>query len=95
MFRGEALTEVMRRHRISSTDLNSALRQRAIWSIEEIEVVAIEPTGAYTVYKRCDFPDNKAIDVLLDIPGYKALREDVEQSGQNGQSKNKIADEEA
>jgi len=40
-FRGQALTKVMRIHRISATDLNSALRKEKIWNIKEVEAVII------------------------------------------------------
>lgn len=40
-FRGQALTKVMKIHRISTTDLNSALRKENIWHIKEIECVII------------------------------------------------------
>jgi len=35
------LTKVMRIHRISATDLNSALRKEKIWNIKEVEAVII------------------------------------------------------
>ncbi|CCG85121.1 protein of unknown function [Taphrina deformans PYCC 5710] len=87
-YRGEALKKVMRQHRISKTDLNSALRQANIWCISEVEVVAIEPTGTYSVYKRADYPKEHEPDVLWDMPGYRALRE-------GGGDKNDIASAEA
>jgi uncharacterized membrane protein YcaP (DUF421 family) len=40
-FRGQALTKVMKIHRISTTDLNSALRKEKIWNIKEVECVII------------------------------------------------------
>jgi uncharacterized membrane protein YcaP (DUF421 family) len=40
-FRGHQLDKVMRQHRISKTDLNSALRKYGIWNIKEVECVII------------------------------------------------------
>lgn len=40
-FRGQALTKVMKLHRISTTDLYSALRKEKIWHIREVECVII------------------------------------------------------
>ncbi|GHJ86309.1 hypothetical protein NliqN6_2711 [Naganishia liquefaciens] len=80
-FRGQALTKVMKIHRISTTDLNSALRKENIWHIKEIECVIIESTGLFSVYKRCNYPQDYPPEVLLDIKGYKALHEKHEKSG--------------
>lgn len=40
-FRGYALKKTMKQHRISMTDLNSALRKEGIWNIKEVECVII------------------------------------------------------
>lgn len=90
-FRGEALTKVMEKHRISEGDLYSALRQSQIWSINDVEVVAIEPTGKYTIYKRSQYPKEGDPDVILNIPGYKKLREEEHK----GRDNNSVADEES
>ena len=74
-FRGRALTKVMRKHRISETDLNSAMRRHGIWNIREVEAVIIESTGSFSVFKRCDRPEDYDAEVLLDVPGYKSLVE--------------------
>jgi uncharacterized membrane protein YcaP (DUF421 family) len=88
-FRGHALKKVMRHHRISQSDLNAALRKKSIWNIREIEVVIIEPTGEFSIYKQCDMPDqdeecNRA-EVLLDIPGYKRLVDEFDNNHKRGQ----------
>jgi len=100
----------MRKHRISTSDLNGALRQRSIWHISEVEAVIIESTGNFTVYKRADMPKNLEPQVLLDVPGYQKLVEhfDQENKGEQGstgekqnmnsgqeESANEIAAEEA
>lgn len=74
-FRGTALRDVMRRHRISQTDLNSALRGRQIWNIRQVEAVIIEPTGTFTIYERGTKPDGMEAEVLMDVPGYRKLAE--------------------
>jgi uncharacterized membrane protein YcaP (DUF421 family) len=65
----------MRRHRISTTDLNGALRQRNIWHISEVEAVIIESTGNFSIYKRSELPKDMEPQVLLDVPGYQKLVE--------------------
>lgn len=82
----------MRKHRISKTDLYSALRQAGVWSIEEIEVVAIEATGAYSIYKIADYPKNDSVDIVWEMPGYKALREGAN-SGDLEHNQSNLADE--
>lgn len=72
-FRGRPLKKTMKQHRISMTDLNSALRKEGIWNISEVECVIIESTGLFSVYKRCNYPQDYPPEVLLDIKGYKAL----------------------
>ena len=64
-FRGKSLDKVMRQHRISRTDLNSALRKYQIWNIKEVECVIIgeikssgissHPSQANRPYSRCCF----------------------------------------
>lgn len=65
----------MKKHRISTTDLNGALRQRNIWHISEVEAVIIESTGNFSIYKRADMPKDIEPQVLLDVPGYQKLVE--------------------
>jgi uncharacterized membrane protein YcaP (DUF421 family) len=76
----------MRRHRISTTDLNGALRQRNIWHISEVEAVIIESTGNFSIYKRSELPKDMEPQVLLDVPGYQKLVEhfDNESNGKQG-----------
>ena len=74
----------MRKHRISTTDLNGALRQRNIWNISEVEAVIIESTGNFSIYKRADMPLDIEPQVLLDVPGYQKL---VEHFGHEGSAK--------
>jgi len=80
-FRGRALNKVMRQHRISKTDLNGAMRREGIWNIREVEAVIIEPTGTFSIYKRCDRPKDCDPEVLLDVPGYKSLVDHFDKDG--------------
>jgi hypothetical protein len=48
-FRGHQLDKVMRQHRISKTDLNSALRKYGIWNIKEVECVIIGESRWWSV----------------------------------------------
>lgn len=85
-FRGKALRDVMRKHRISQTDLNSALRRENIWNIRQVEAVIIEPTGMFSIYKRDTKPDGLEPEVLMDVPGYRRLVEhfDQDEGGRGG-----------
>lgn len=76
----------MRRHRISTTDLNGALRQRNIWHISEVEAVIIESTGNFSIYKRIDMPKDMEPQVLLDVPGYQKLVEHFDQEAEASRS---------
>lgn len=90
-FRGTALRDVMRKHRISQTDLNSALRQGKVWNIREVEAVIIEPTGTFTIYKIADRPEPREgeeewdAEVLMDVPGYRRLVERFDRDGCGGE----------
>jgi uncharacterized membrane protein YcaP (DUF421 family) len=77
----------MRKHRISTTDLNGALRQRNIWHISEVEAVIIESTGAFSIYKRAEMPKDLEPQVLLDVPGYQKLVEHFERDASTQVSK--------
>ena len=55
-YRGRALERVMHKHRVSRQDLDGALRGAGVWNICEVEVVAIEPNGQFSVFKRADYP---------------------------------------
>ena len=87
-FRGKPLNQVMRKHRISTSDLNGALRQRSIWHISEVEAVIIESTGNFSIYKRADMPSDIEPQVLLDVPGYQKLVEHFDEEGSAKESSN-------
>ncbi|TVY68824.1 hypothetical protein LSUE1_G007625 [Lachnellula suecica] len=76
VFRGEMLRPVMKKHRISPTDVNAALRQRGVLNVCQVECAIIEPTGTISVFTMKELADAKVEpDVLTAIPAYKALRE--------------------
>lgn len=79
----------MRKHRISTSDLNGALRQKNIWHISEVEAVIIESTGTFSIYKRSEFPKDVEPQVLLAVPGYQKLAEHFEQENNEGQGSHK------
>lgn len=81
-FRGKPLTKVMRHHRISTSDLNSAMRKAGIWNISQVECVIIEPTGDFAIYKRGDKPEGMEPEVLMDVPGYKRLVEHFQEGSE-------------
>jgi uncharacterized membrane protein YcaP (DUF421 family) len=101
-FRGNSLDQVMRKHRISTSDLNGALRKKSIWHISEVEAVIIESTGNFSIYKRCDMREDIEPQVLLDIPGYRRLVEHFDQeqdknadNERNGKNQDQQAEETA
>lgn len=57
-FRGEMLMKAMKTHRVSKSDLYSALRAKGVWNLCEVELVVIEPNGLFSIYLRKDFPEN-------------------------------------
>jgi uncharacterized membrane protein YcaP (DUF421 family) len=78
-FRGKLLTKVMSRHRICLGDLYAFLRQKNILDLSEIECVFIEANGSFTIYTRAQVGDCKKVDVLLQVPSYKALCDDADE----------------
>ncbi|CAD0107919.1 unnamed protein product [Aureobasidium uvarum] len=78
-FRGKLLTKVMVRHRICLGDFYTSLRQKNILDVSEIECVFIEANGSFSIYTRKQVGNCKEVDVLLQVPSYKALCEDAEQ----------------
>jgi uncharacterized membrane protein YcaP (DUF421 family) len=73
-FRGKMLTAVMRKHRISSVDLNAALRQRGILNISQVECAIIEPNGSFSVFTIKEVKDAGVEPaVLMVVPAYEAL----------------------
>jgi uncharacterized membrane protein YcaP (DUF421 family) len=76
-FRGKLLYKIMSVHRISSGDLYVALRQNNILSVKQVECVFIEANGSFSIYTKAQIGDAKDLDVLMQVPGYKALCEDA------------------
>lgn len=77
-FRGEFLQKRMAKHRISESDVYSALRQQGLLHIKQVEVVIIEANGAFSIFARsairdCDWEPSS----LMMVPAYKALCESV------------------
>lgn len=72
-FRGRLLEGTMKKHRITTTDLYTAMRVKGVHNICEIECLVVEPTGAFTIYKTADLPKDYEPEVLLSIKGYRQL----------------------
>jgi len=73
------LTKVMSRHRICLGDLYAFLRQKNILDLSEIECVFIDANGSFTIYTREQVGARKKVDVLLQVPSYKALCDDADE----------------
>lgn len=66
------------------SDLNLSLRSKGIWDITFVEAVIIEPTGAFSIYRTRDRPENASAGVLMDVPAYRKLVERFEKGGGKG-----------
>lgn len=92
-FRGKLLTKVMVRHRICLGDFYASLRQKNILDISELECVFIEANGSFSIYTRKQVGTCQKVDVLMQVPSYKALCDDaderiLENNGHKEESKN-------
>lgn len=73
-FRGEFLRKTMAQHRVTESDIYSALRQHAVLSIKLVEAIIIESNGNFSIFemesvKGCEYEASS----LLNVPAYKAL----------------------
>jgi uncharacterized membrane protein YcaP (DUF421 family) len=80
VFRGQMLTQVMTKHRISIRNIHASLRQNGILNVCQVECAIIEPNGAISVFTTEALEDAKVDpEVLMTIPAYKALsKRDIE-----------------
>lgn len=75
-FHGKMLVDVMKKHRISPTDVNAALRQNGILNICQVETAIIEPNGTISIFTMKQVEEAKVDpDVLMAVPAYRALYE--------------------
>jgi uncharacterized membrane protein YcaP (DUF421 family) len=81
VFRGKILTAVMKKHRISRSDVNASLRHHGVLNVCLVECAVIEPNGAISVFTMEELENAKVEpEGLMAIPAYKALCEgDVEE----------------
>ena len=78
-FRGEFLTKVMTKHRISQSDIYSALRQQGFFDIEQIEAIIIEANGSFSIISTASVQEfKKEPRALTMVPAYKALCSEME-----------------
>jgi len=76
VFRGDMLSDVMHKHRISIGDIYAALRQKSILSVSEVECAVIEPNGTISIFGKKALEESHAKpESLLIIPGYRKLCE--------------------
>ncbi len=81
-FRGMMLTNMMKKHRISPSDINAALRQQGVLNICQVECCIIEPNGSISVFTTKELENAKVDpDVLMAVPAYKALCEHESETG--------------
>ena len=82
VFRGKMLTTVMKKHRISRSDVNASLRHHGVLNVCLVECAVIEPNGAISVFTMEELESAKVEpEVLVAIPAYKALCEGDVESG--------------
>ncbi len=78
-FRGEFLNKVMRKHRISESDIYSALRQQGFLDIEQVEVIIIEANGSFSILSKERVQEfEKEPRALMVVPAYKVLCNEME-----------------
>lgn len=81
-FHGAMLTTVMKKHRISSSDVNAALRQKQVLNICQVEAAIIEPNGNISVFTTKEVEDSKVHpEVLTSVPAYRLLCEQEKEKG--------------
>ncbi|XMA15393.1 hypothetical protein WAI453_008184 [Rhynchosporium graminicola] len=81
-FRGKMLTRVIKKHRISPTDVRAALRQSRILNICQVECAIIEPNGTISIFTTKDLKTAEVEpDVLMMVRTYREL---CEQEGREG-----------
>ncbi|KAL2075559.1 hypothetical protein VTL71DRAFT_502 [Oculimacula yallundae] len=75
-FRGKMLTGVMKKHRISPTDVKASLRQSRILNVCEVECAIIEPNGTISIFTTKDLEESEVEpDVLMSVRAYRDLCE--------------------
>lgn len=78
-FRGDFLRKTMSKHRISESDIYSALRQHGVLNIKQVEAIIIEANGTFSIFEMDALKDCKfEPSALLNVPAYKALCEQLE-----------------
>ncbi|RDW58593.1 hypothetical protein BP6252_13069 [Coleophoma cylindrospora] len=83
-FRGTMLTNIMKKHRISPSDVNAALRQHGVLNICQVECGIIEPNGKFSIFTTKQLEDAGVdADVLTTVPAYKALCEEESRTGRS------------
>lgn len=79
-FRGQMLRRVMAKHRISTTDVNGALRAHGVLNVSQVDCMIIEANGAFSVFTRKDVDEaGVSPDVLMAVPAYRKLCEEAEE----------------
>jgi uncharacterized membrane protein YcaP (DUF421 family) len=50
--RGEVVQQGLRRHRLTESDLHSAVREKGLGSLENVEAVILQSDGTFSVIRR-------------------------------------------
>jgi uncharacterized membrane protein YcaP (DUF421 family) len=73
-FRGKMLTKIMKNHRISPSDVYSAMRQQGILNISRVECAIIEANGNFSIFTTQQFKESEYEPTALqDVPAYCVL----------------------
>ncbi|KAI9638907.1 uncharacterized protein MKK02DRAFT_41934 [Dioszegia hungarica] len=94
-FRGRCLEGLMRKHRITHTDLYGAFRTAGIFAVCEVECAVVEATGVFSIYKTKDMPTDYDADVLLSIKGLQGMSKSSSSGKSSEKSKRKRSISEA
>ena len=63
-YRGEFLTAVMRRERVTESEVLAGIRSQGLASLDDVQAVVLETDGSFSVVGRAEQPAPLALAVL-------------------------------
>lgn len=91
VFRGRFLHKTMAKHRISESDIYSALRQKSLLHVDQVEVIIIEANGTFSIFTRESVEKfDREAKALMAVPAYRALceKDAGKETSDNSESEN-------
>ena len=68
LYRGDFLTDQMRRSRVLETEIRAAVREQGILAIDQVEAVVLETDGSFTVIQPADGSPPSALAGVQNLP---------------------------